>query len=75
MSSKTHYCPCCESSFLDLGWLNNLGDQPLIDATTEQCKKMGHHRRDFDTGEGFRGMEHVVGCKDCKYVYRYDSSD
>lgn len=68
-------CPYCYQAYLDLGWHNNKNCQPVIDNMTKRCRELGHERRDVDMGGGFRGLEHVVSCKDCKYVYRYDSSD
>lgn len=69
------YCPCCEVKYLDLGWHNNPHCRPAIDAAIKRCTEKKHLRRDADVGGGQRGLEHVVSCKECKFVYRYDSSD
>ena len=57
---------------LDLGWANNWRQDPYI---VRDCKADGHETTDTDVGPPNRGLEHVVRCEKCQYVYRYDSSD
>ena len=56
----------------NLGWLNCWEETPEI---VTLCRKEKHPVSDIDVGPPHRGIEHVVKCEICKYVYRYDSSD
>jgi hypothetical protein len=58
------------------GWLND-GENPERDAARAKCRASNppHKVTDVDVGPPHRGMEHVVTCEECGYVYRYDSSD
>ncbi len=56
----------------DLGWANNWKSEP---PAVKRCGKLGHKRKDVDVGPANRGLENVVTCRICNYVYRYDSSD
>ena len=56
----------------DLGWANNWRETPEI---VKKCRALKHSRTDKDVGPPHRGLEHVVTCEICGYVYRYDSSD
>lgn len=60
---------------LDLGWHNDERKQPVIDMARASCQALKHEVKDIDVGPQYRGMEHVVTCELCGYVYRYDSSD
>jgi len=57
---------------IDLGWQNYWTETPEI---VKKCKRKGHKPTDRDVGPPFRGLEHIVQCNLCKYIYRYDSSD
>lgn len=60
----------------DLGWHNAGGDVArIIDEHLKKCRALGHYRDDIDVGPQYRGIEHVVTCIPCDFVYRYDSSD
>jgi len=61
-----------EEALVDLGWANSWKEEPGL---VEKCRSLGHERRGWDAGPPNRGLEHVVICDICKYVYRYDSSD
>lgn len=61
-----------ESQIKDLGWANGWSETP---AEVEACRKAKHRTRNNDVGPPRRGLEHVVKCVKCGYVYRYDSSD
>jgi hypothetical protein len=56
----------------DLGWANNWIETPEI---VKKRTALKHSRTDKDVGPLHRGLEHVVKCDICGYVYRYDSSD
>lgn len=58
--------------FIDMGWANGWVQKPRI---VQECQKAHHSVEDVDVGPKYRGLEHVVRCYDCRYVYRYDSSD
>ena len=61
---------------LDLGWMNDTGEiGKRIDKYRAKCRALGHITKNFDRGPANRGLENVVICKACNYVYRYDSSD
>jgi hypothetical protein len=57
---------------VNLGWANSWEDTPEI---VKKCREAKHTRSDVDVGPRNRGLEHVVKCTTCNYVYRYDSSD
>jgi len=57
---------------VDLGWSNEWRTTPAI---VERCQRLKHRTSDADIGPPNRGLEHVVHCPICNYVYRYDSSD
>ena len=61
---------------IDFGWLNNglKEDDAAIVAKCEAAHPP-HKRTDIDIGPRHRGMNHVVTCETCGYVYHYDSSD
>lgn len=60
----------------DLGWCNAGGEVcRVICEVRDRCRLRGHAPIDMDMGPAMRGCEHVVSCKECGYVYRYDSSD
>jgi len=60
----------------DLGWANKGGETyARINEAVIRCRDLGHVSTDIDVGPPNRGIEHVVSCKICRYVYRYDSSD
>lgn len=56
----------------NLGWANSWNKTPQI---VIDCRAAKHEISDIDEGPPHRGMEHVVRCTKCNYVYRYDSSD
>jgi hypothetical protein len=56
----------------NLGWANDWTEDPEI---IKKCKEAKHPTSDVDVGPPHRGIEHVVKCDICNYVYRYDSSD
>ncbi len=60
----------------NLGWLNN-GPNKERDDAIALCRSHNppHRVTDIDVGPPNRGIEHVVTCETCGYVYRYDSSD
>ena len=60
------------SAVLDLGWANSWPETP---PEVTKCRELGHTPTDRDVGPPNRGIEHVVRCDVCAYVYRYDSSD
>lgn len=69
-----------EKTLIDFGWANSWSyDQdwkknwpPLV----MECRAKKHSVSDVDVGRPpNRGLEHVVKCEECGYVYRYDSSD
>ena len=60
------------SGYADLGWANSWDETP---DTVKVCRAARHTRSDKDIGPPMRGIEHVVRCDICRYVYRYDSSD
>lgn len=55
-----------------LGWANGWKETPQI---VLDCRAAGHRRSDVDVGPRNRGLDHVVRCDICGYVYHYDSSD
>lgn len=57
---------------VNLGWANSWRETPAI---VQQCREAKHRTSDVDVGPPFRGIEHVVRCDICGYVFRYDSSD
>lgn len=60
----------------DLGWANKGGETyRIIQEHLERCRTLGHQQTDIDVGPPMRGIEHVVTCRECGFVYRYDSSD
>lgn len=60
----------------DFGWANAGGAvAEAIDILRHLCREKGHQPTDIDVGPPMRGIEHVVSCVTCGYVYRYDSSD
>ncbi len=60
----------------DLGWHNMGGETArIIDKYHAICMALRHAPSDIDVGPPMRGIEHVVTCTACGYVYRYDSSD
>lgn len=64
------------SALENLGWANAGGETyEKICLARDKCLALGHERSDIDVGPPHRGMEHVVTCELCGYVYRYDSSD
>lgn len=58
----------------DYGWLND-GPNTEREEAQKKCNALGHKRTDKDVGPPHRGIEHVVTCPICDFVYRYDSSD
>ncbi len=56
----------------NLGWANGWKEDPQI---VKDCRAKNHKTSDVDVGPPYRGLEHVVKCEICDYVYRYDSSD
>jgi len=56
----------------DFGWANSWSETPDL---VKKCREAGHKVSDIDVGPPFRGLENVVRCDICGYVYRYDSSD
>jgi len=58
--------------FTDFGWANSWWETPEL---VRRCKELRHKCSDRDVGPPHRGLEHVVKCAECRYVYRYDSSD
>lgn len=56
----------------NLGWANGWHEDPGI---VKRCKELKHKTSDVDVGPKWKGLEHVVRCDICGYVYRYDSSD
>lgn len=63
-----------DTRFVDLGWDNNLSCRPEIEAAVAFCQAAKHRPTDIDMTWP-RGVEHVVTCQTCQYVYRYDSGD
>ena len=61
-----------KSAVIDFGWANGWKEKPAL---VVKCREAKHRPSDIDIGPPFRGMEHVVRCDQCGYVYRYDSSD
>jgi len=61
-----------QKNFIDLDWANGWNEEPEI---VKKCKEAGHIATNVDVGPPMRGIEHVVTCHICGYVYRYDSSD
>lgn len=61
-----------DPEYKDLGWANEWTKNPEI---VTECQKKNHVVSDVDVGPPHRGIEHVVKCAECKYTYRYDSSD
>lgn len=65
----------------NLGWMNSWFKQTEppeyaeYNAILQNCRELKHKVSDIDVGPPNRGMEHVVKCEICEYVYRYDSSD
>ena len=57
---------------LDFGWTNGWEETPAL---IVKCQEAKHRPSDVDIGPPHRGLEHVVRCDQCGYVYRYDSSD
>jgi hypothetical protein len=60
------------SPMQNLGWANSWSETPDI---VKKCQENKHSVSDVDVGPPNRGIEHVVKCVICRYVYRYDSSD
>lgn len=54
----------------DLGWANSWREEPKI---VKECKRLKHNPSDIDRSQG-RGLDHVVICTICDYIYHYDSS-
>ncbi len=61
-----------EPKVKNLGWANGWKEDPEI---VKECERLGHKPSNVDVGPPHRGLEHVVRCDICGYVYRYDSSD
>lgn len=60
----------------DLGWLNQGGETAQkIDVAEAECRAAGHKRKSYDNGPAMRGMDHIVECGTCDYLYHWDSSD
>ena len=61
----------------DLGWANSWGslDDEDVPEIVKKCRELGHRTSDVDIGPPMRGMNHVVTCQVCGYLYHYDSSD
>ncbi len=65
----------------DLGWLNSWfgktepAEYAEYNDIRQKCHDLKHKVNDIDVGPPNRGVEHVVTCEICGYVYRYDSSD
>lgn len=64
-----------EKPIADLGWHNAEVCRPRIDDALAKCRALKHQREDVDVGPPNRGLEHVVTCYECRFRYRYDSSD
>lgn len=62
---------------IDLGWANGWKETPPEILACRKVRDDGvkHDMSDEDVGPPHRGIEHVVRCVQCNYVYRYDSSD
>lgn len=65
--------------YIDLGWANSWSDHEYPSIVRE-CNNKKHYNdkanySDIDVGPKYRGLEHIVTCHICKYIYRYDSSD
>jgi hypothetical protein len=60
---------------MDMGWLNHPTQRLQIDIMRQICQEQNHKTTDIDVGPPNRGMDHVVSCATCGYVYHYDSSD
>lgn len=62
---------------IDLGWSNEWKETPDLVKKCHEDQRQGntHTVKNVDIGPPRRGMEHVVTCQECNYVYRYDSSD
>jgi len=56
----------------NLGWANSWRETPAI---VDECKRKDHKTQNVDVGPPNRGIENVVTCEECGYVYRYDCSD
>lgn len=58
----------------NLGWANSWSETPEI---VKKCREQsGHDVTGVDVWTQYRGLEHhVVTCKSCNYVYRYDYGD
>ena len=56
----------------NLGWANGWTEAPEI---VKKCKEAGHQPKHEERGPRNRGLENVVTCEECGYIYRYDSSD
>ena len=77
------------NDYQDLGWANNwpsriwtkpdgtifVEKEDTTPDIIKQCRALSHTLSDVDIGPPHRGLEHVVKCQICGYVYRYDSSD
>ena len=59
----------------DFGWANDWGRTGGTPGLVLACQQAHHKVSDVDVGPPMRGMEHVVRCDQCGYIYRYDSSD
>jgi len=57
---------------LDLGWANGWPVYPL--PIMERCKELGHKTTDTNRDPTHHGLHHEVRCRECGYVYHYDSS-
>ncbi len=56
----------------DLGWANGWSKDPEI---VTKCKQLGHKLSNVDKGNPRgRGLDNVVTCNICDYVYHYDST-
>ena len=63
-----------------LGWANSFYESGAPEdiekvALIARCREQKHKTTDIDVGPRYRGMDHVVTCEVCGYVYHYDSSD
>ena len=56
----------------DLGWANEWREKPAV---VVECERQCHDTSNTDVGPKFRGLEHIVACEKCGYLFRYDSSD
>lgn len=72
LAKKLAHCVPQRAEMRNLGWANGWTEIP---PEVKRCRELGHQPSHVDQGPPNRGLEHVVSCDRCRYVYRYDSSD